>query len=77
MAYAHATRGSYAVKIETGNGRVTAFAPVMPTDSLLAPCGIMDRVLASLPPEKSALGALILDILDPCGPVRLREVHDA
>lgn len=72
-----ATRGSYAVRIETEGEIVTRFTRVTPTDSLLAPGGILDRALASLPADRAGLGPLLLDILDPCAPVRLEEVRHA
>jgi hypothetical protein len=72
-----ATRGSYAVTARMEAGRIAAFARVTPTDHLLAPGGILDRTLAALPPEKNGYAPLILDILDPCTPVRLTEVAHA
>lgn len=72
-----AARGAYAIRMEVENGHVITFDRVTPTDALLAPEGILARCLATLPAEKTGLGALLLDILDPCSPVRLREVQDA
>ncbi len=66
-----ATRGVYAVAIETEGDTVTALTRITPTDSLLAPGGVLDLTLASLPADKAGLGPLLLDILDPCAPVRL------
>lgn len=56
---------------------MTRFERVTPTDSLLARGGVLDRTLASLPADKAGLGPLLLDILDPCSPVRLKEVRNA
>ena len=39
--------------------------------------GVLERSLATLPSAKLAFGALVLDILDPCSPVRLREIGHA
>ena len=73
-----ATRGLYAVRAEVSEGRVTAFSRVTPTDHLLAPGGVLEHALASLPPAKRGLAPLLLDILDPCSPVKLTEArHDA
>ena len=72
-----AARGTYAVRIEARDGIVTGFERVTPTDHLLAEGGLLDRALASLPAEKAGLGPLLLDILDPCSPVRLKEVARA
>lgn len=72
-----ATRGAYAMIARVSEGVVTDFARVTPTDHLLAPGGILQQSLASLPVEKSGLAPLMLEILDPCTPVRLREVDHA
>ncbi len=72
-----AARGAYAVYLETADGRVSAFRRVTPTDALVAREGVLDRSLATLPEAKFGLGPLLLDILDPCCPVRLREVAHA
>ena len=66
-----ATRGVYALRIETEGDIVTRLDRVTPTDSLLARDGILDRALATLPAEKTGLAPLMMDILDPCAPVRL------
>lgn len=67
-----AARGLYAVRAQTTDGRVTAFGRVTPTDHLLAPDGVAAQSLATLPPNKSALAPLLLEILDPCVPVTLK-----
>ncbi|MGI1661496.1 hydrogenase expression/formation protein HupK [Palleronia sp. KMU-117] len=72
-----AARGAYAVRIALDGRAVTAFARVTPTDHLLTPGGVLDRALSTLPALKAGLGPLLLDILDPCSPVRLREGTDA
>ena len=72
-----AARGLYHVAADVEQGRLTAFARQTPTDSLLAPGGILDHTLASLPPEKTGRADLICDILDPCTPLTLHEVPDA
>lgn len=69
-----AARGLYAVLAKVTDGRVSAFARVTPTDHLLAPGGILDRALASVSPINAAL---LLDILDPCTPVTLKEAGHA
>ena len=72
-----AARGSYAVRIARDGNTVTAFDRMTPTDHLLADGGVLDRALANLPAAKAGLGPLLLDILDPCSPVRLLEVAHA
>lgn len=72
-----ATRGAYAVTARIAGGIVSDFARVTPTDHLLATGGILRQTLATLPAEKSGLAPLILEILDPCTPVRLREMDHA
>jgi hypothetical protein len=66
-----ATRGRYAVQATVEDGHVTAFKRITPTDHMTAPGGMLDLTLASLPADKCALAPLLLDILDPCSPVRL------
>ena len=72
-----AARGSYGIRISAEAGCVTAFQRITPTDHLLAEGGALDRALATLPAAKAGLGPLLLDILDPCSPVRLREAKHA
>ncbi|WP_425052421.1 hydrogenase expression/formation protein HupK [Psychromarinibacter sp. S121] len=72
-----AARGAYGIRIELDGDVVTDIARVTPTDALLAEGGILDRTLASLPAIRQGLAPLVLDILDPCSPVRLREASDA
>ena len=72
-----AARGAYAVRIDTDGDVVTRFERVTPTDHLLAEGGVLDRALSTLPATKGGLGNLLLDVLDPCSPVRLREVGHA
>ena len=77
VAQVSATRGIYAVRARTKDDIVTDFARVTPTDHLQAKGGVLDQTLASLPADRSALAALVMDILDPCTPIRVREVTDA
>ena len=72
-----AARGMYAVRIETEGDIVIGFERVTPTDHLLAGGGVLDRSLSTLPAIKVGLGNLLLDVLDPCSPVRLKEVGHA
>ena len=72
-----AARGQYAVRIGTQGGVVATFDRITPTDHLLAEGGALDRALGCLPAVKAGLGPLLLDILDPCSPVRLKEVGHA
>ncbi|MDJ1015222.1 MAG: hydrogenase expression/formation protein HupK [Paracoccaceae bacterium] len=72
-----ATRGAYGVRVKVCDDIVTDFERVTPTDHLLADGGAMDRTSATLPADKAGLHPLVLDILDPCSPVRLKEVGHA
>lgn len=77
IAIVPAARGTYAIAAEVVAGIVTGFRRITPTDHLLARGGILDQTLASLPRQKTGMAPLLLDILDPCNPVRLREVDHA
>ena len=77
IAVVPATRGSYAIQSCVENGIVTAFERITPTDHLLADGSILEQTLNTLPAGKTGFAPLILEILDPCTPVRLREVQDA
>ena len=77
VAMVPATRGLYAIRADVAAGRVTAFARVTPTDHLLAPGGILEQSLSSLPAPRAGLAPLVLDILDPCAPVKLTGAKDA
>lgn len=76
-AVVEAARGSYALSVTVAEGRVTALTRVTPTDHLIAPGGVLERSLANLPAAKSDRAALLVDILDPCVPVLLREAEHA
>lgn len=77
VAVVPAARGAYAVSATAEAGRVMAFRRITPTDHLMARGGILDQMLASLPAHKSGMAPLILDILDPCSPVQIKEVAHA
>lgn len=72
-----AARGSYRLRARVEAGKITAFARRTPTDDMLCPGGRVDQSLASLPRAKAALAPLVLDILDPCVPLTLKEAQDA
>ncbi len=77
IAITPAARGVYAISATLEQGIVTAFRRVTPTDHLTVRGGMLDRMLASLPPQKAGLAPLLLDILDPCCPLRLKEANHA
>lgn len=77
VALVDAARGSYALSLAVQDGRVTALTRVTPTDHLLAPGGVLELALARLPATRSDRAALLVDILDPCVPVLLREAENA
>lgn len=72
-----AARETHAGTARLSEGRVTRFERVTPTDHLLAPGGILDRALAALRVDATGLAPLMLDIRDPCTPVRLTEARHA
>lgn len=77
VAQVPATRGLYTVQAETEADLVTRFARVTPTDHLQARGGVMDQTLASLGADRTGLAPLVIDILDPCSPIRVTEVAHA
>ncbi len=70
-----APRGDYGLKITTEHGIVTDVVRVTPTDHLTLRGGILDRALETLP--HADMAPLLLDILDPCTPVQIKETVDA
>ncbi|MGX9353127.1 hydrogenase expression/formation protein HupK [Shimia sp. W99] len=77
VAMVPAARGTYAVAAQVQGGKVTQFRRATPTDYMLAPDGIMQRSLASLPVAKHDQAGLLVDILDPCTPLEVRGMADA
>lgn len=72
-----AARGVYGVRAEVERGRVVAFERRTPTDHLLAPGGVLDHVLATLPGAAGQAAAEIaLAVLDPCVPVKLDPIRE-
>lgn len=76
-ATASAARGTYALEAAVTAGRVSALRRVTPTDHLCAPGGVLEATLASLPVAKAPLAPLVVDILDPCVPWKIKENADA
>lgn len=74
---APAARGLYAIRATQSGGMITGLTRRTPTDHLVAPGGVMEQSLASLPAHKASLAALVVDILDPCQPVTLEEAQNA
>ncbi|SPF79384.1 hydrogenase expression/formation protein HupK [Pseudoprimorskyibacter insulae] len=72
-----AARGRYALAMQVQGGVVTAFQRVTPTDHLMADQGVMAQALASLPRVKHDEAPLLVDILDPCSPVTIKEADHA
>lgn len=72
-----AARGLYAVRARREFGRVVFLQRVTPTDHLLAQNGVFEQSIAGLKPEKQGYASLLVDILDPCVPVSLKECGDA
>lgn len=72
-----AARGIYRVRAGVLNGQITGFERVTPTDDMLRPGGAIDQSLATLPRNMAHLAPLVLDILDPCVPLELKETTHA
>ncbi|MCE5972357.1 HupK protein [Sinirhodobacter sp. WL0062] len=72
-----AARGTYAFRARAKDGLVCALSRVTPTDHMIAPGGALEQSLASLPQAKLSQAALVVDILDPCVPVRIEEAAHA
>lgn len=70
-----AARGLYAVRARVEKGRVTELTRVTPSDHLLAPGGLMDQGLATVQTRDAA--QTLVDILDPCVPLKLEEAGHA
>ncbi len=77
QALVAAARGTYAVTAKATAGIVTALERVTPTDHMLAPGGILEAALATLPRERHGELNLVLALLDPCLPVTVREASHA
>ena len=73
-ATVQAARGTYALRIETHAGRVTALTRRTPTDHLMAPGGAVEQSMATCP---APLAPLLLALHDPCVAVAIREAQDA
>lgn len=73
-----AARGTYAVAADLdGMDNIATFQRITPTDHLMAPGGIMQQTFTRLAPKNHSAAKLILDILDPCSPVELKEASHA
>ncbi|MDJ0992753.1 MAG: hydrogenase expression/formation protein HupK [Dinoroseobacter sp.] len=77
LTHVAATRGLYTISAEVADGHVVSLSRVTPTDHLRAPDGMLAQTLASLPVDRAGLLPLLMDVLDPCMPLRVREVADA
>ena len=71
--YVPAARGLYAIRANQEDGRVSGFCRVTPTDHLLAPGSVLEQALENLPDHKAHHAPLVIDILDPCQPVTIKE----
>ncbi len=74
-AVVRAPRGTYALRLDHHQGIVTACTRVTPTDHLLCAGGVLEQTLATT--SEAGLIPLIMDILDPCTPVQIKEALDA
>ena len=71
-----AARGLYAVHAEVSEGCVTGLTRRTPTDHMLSQNGALAQAFARLPAAKRGLAPVLLEVFDPCVPVRL-EAQDA
>ncbi len=67
-------RGACFLSAEVRDNRVAALERSTPSDHMLAPNGILEQSLNSLPGSKRQLAHLVIDLMDPCSPVTFREV---
>ncbi|MCC5967578.1 MAG: hydrogenase expression/formation protein HupK [Natronohydrobacter sp.] len=75
MALVPAARGSYALRLQAHQGRITTICRITPTDHMLAPGGTLRQALGTL--DQPALAPLLIALHDPCLPVKLPEVGHA
>lgn len=77
---ANAARGAMYVRAAAQDGTMTGFARLSPTDFALAPGGVLETALATLPAEPDAplraIAQMIVETVDPCIATEL-EVSDA
>ncbi|MFV0359473.1 hypothetical protein [Tropicimonas sp.] len=66
-----ASRGSYGLRCEVEAGVVRRIERATPTGHMLAPGGIAEQAMATLPPGKRTLAEVALAILDPGMPVKI------
>jgi hypothetical protein len=66
-----ATRGYYAVSVETVDGHVKTLSRVTPTDHMLAPGGALEAMLSTLPPDRAMLLPVLMTLVDPCRPLNV------
>lgn len=70
-----AARGAYRVRAAVFEGKITAFDRRTPTDEMLQTGGVLAQSLSRVTsPERAQL---VIDILDPCVPLELRQVSHA
>jgi hypothetical protein len=78
---ANAARGAMLVEAEAGQGGVTAFRRLSPTDFALAEGGVLATALATLPAEPSAplraAAQMVIETVDPCIATELDVREDA
>ncbi|MGP3697598.1 HupK protein [Rhodobacter sp. NSM] len=72
-----AARGTYALRGRAEHGVISAFERMTPTDHLVAPGGVLEQSLRTLPADKGRLASLLVAILDPCVPATVTEAADA
>lgn len=67
------SRGLCALRMRTAGGMVTGLLRRTPTDHLLAPEGGLAAALRRLTPARAGLAPLLIDLMDPCVPVRVAD----
>ncbi|HFB2047902.1 MAG: hypothetical protein HRT83_01900 [Hyphomicrobiaceae bacterium] len=72
-----ATRGLYTINAQHADDKITHFTRVTPTDHLCIQGGVLDQVLTTILPERALVLPIVLDILDPCGPLCVEKITNA
>ncbi len=70
-----AARGAYRVRATVVEGKIATFVRHTPTDDMLQVGGAVSQSLTRL--KTPDLAPLVIEILDPCVPLEVRQVHHA
>lgn len=70
-----AARGTYRMRAAVIDGRITDFERRTPTDDMLQSGGVLEQSFGALKRPEDA--SLLVEVLDPCVPLEIRQVQDA